>query len=82
MAIVVCIPAVLMSSPAAPASAAVANRIVKQNGFNGEVKSITEPDSNGIRYVGGRFTAFNSWDTGPGVVVNSTTAELHILNKR
>ena len=78
MAIVVCIPAVLMSSPAAPASAAVANRIVKQNGFNGEVKSITEPDSNGIRYVGGRFTAFNSWDTGPGVVVNSTTAEVNV----
>jgi len=78
MAVVVCIPAVMISSPAAPASAAVANRIVKQNGFNGEVRSISEPDVNGTQYVGGSFTAFNSWDTGPGVVVNSSTADVNV----
>ena len=78
MAIVVCVPAVMMTSPAAPASAAIANRLVKQNGFNGEVKSITEPDSNGIQYVGGFFSAFDAWDTGVGAVVNSTTAEVNV----
>jgi len=78
LAVVVCIPAVMVSSPVQPVSAAVANRIVKQNGFNGEVKSISEPDANGTRYVGGQFSAFNAWDTGPGTVVNSTTAEANV----
>ncbi|MFZ4112268.1 MAG: beta strand repeat-containing protein [Ilumatobacteraceae bacterium] len=78
MAIVVCIPAVLLSSPVTRVSAAVASRIIKQNGFNGEVKSISEPDTEGTRYLGGRFSAFNAWDTGPGVVVNSTSADVNV----
>lgn len=45
------------------------NRITKTGGFNGPINAISEPDSNGTRYVGGDFTAYGKWETGGGAVV-------------
>ena len=47
------------------------NRINKTGGFNGPINAISEPDSNGTRYVGGDFTAYGKWETGGSAVVDS-----------
>lgn len=50
--------------------------ISKMTGFNGRVWTITEPDSNGIRYLGGDFSSYNAWQTGNGAWVNKTTGDV------
>jgi hypothetical protein len=47
------------------------NRINKTGGFNGPINAISEPDSNGTRYVGGDFTAYGKWETGGSAVVQA-----------
>ena len=59
---------------AAPAQAV--QRIDKQTGFNGRAWSVTSPDSQGIRYVGGDFTSYQAWNTGQAAVVDATTGEV------
>jgi hypothetical protein len=49
------------------------DRITKKDGFNGPVNAISEPDSNGIRYIGGDFTSFGEWETGGGGVIKSNS---------
>ena len=46
-------------------------------GFNGSVSAITEPDSNGVRYLGGAFTAFDALDTGARALVDLTTGAVN-----
>ncbi len=56
------------------ASAAQAiERISVLPGFNGPVNAISEPDSNGTRYLGGDFTLFQPWDTGGGALTSNTS---------
>ncbi len=56
------------------ASAAQAvERISVIPGFNGPVNAISEPDSNGTRYLGGDFTAFDVWGTGSGALTSNTS---------
>jgi hypothetical protein len=43
-------------------------------GFNGSVYAIREPDSNGARYLGGGFSAFNAYGSGGEALVGTTTA--------
>ncbi len=40
------------------------DRISVIPGFNDTVNAISQPDSNGTRYLGGNFTLFQPWDTG------------------
>ena len=47
-------------------SALGATQISQLPGPTGSVNAISEPDSNGVRYIGGDFTMFNVWDTGSG----------------
>lgn len=47
------------------------SRINKTGGFNGPINAISEPDSNGTRYVGGDFTAYGKWQTGGSAVVQA-----------
>ena len=63
---------VVMIAPQASA----AQRVEVTPGFNGTVNAISEPDSNGIRYIGGGFTAYNALDTGSGAVTDSTSAAI------
>lgn len=56
---------------AAP-TAEAADRISQQVGFNGRAWSVTSPDSQGIRYVGGDFTSYQAWNTGIGASVSAT----------
>ena len=60
---------------ASPAQAV--DRIVKQTGFNGRAWSVTSPDSQGIRYVGGDFTSYQAWDTGHAGLVDTTTGAVN-----
>jgi outer membrane protein OmpA-like peptidoglycan-associated protein len=60
---------------AAPAQAV--DRISKQTGFNARAWSVTSPDAQGIRYVGGDFTSYQAWDTGQAGLVNTTTGEVN-----
>ncbi len=48
-------------------------RISVVPGFNGPVNAISEPDSNGTRYLGGNFTAFQPWATGSGALTSNTS---------
>ncbi len=59
---------------AEPASAV--DRIQKQTGFNARAWSVTSPDAQGIRYVGGDFTSYQAWNTGQGAAVDATTGEV------
>ena len=54
--------------------ALAADRISVEPGPNNEVYAISGPDSNGTRYLGGAFTAFDAWGTGGGALVNASTA--------
>lgn len=65
---------VINPSTADPANAV--DRIQKQTGFNARSWSVTSPDSQGIRYVGGDFTSYQAWNTGSGAAVNPTTGEV------
>ncbi len=48
-------------------------RISVVPGFNGPVNAISEPDSNGTRYLGGDFTLFQPWNTGGGALTSNTS---------
>jgi hypothetical protein len=49
------------------------DRISITQGPNSIVRTISEPDTNGTRYLGGGFTAFDPWDTGSGALVGMTS---------
>lgn len=45
-------------------------------GFNGSVQAVTPPDANGIRYLGGSFTAYRPVDSGPTAPFDPTTGQV------
>ena len=56
------------------AQASAIDRITQGTGLNGVVSTLTtQPDANGVRYVGGGFTAYKAWNTGVGAVVDTAT---------
>jgi hypothetical protein len=61
--------AVVSAAPAAQA----ADQITQQTGFNGRAWSVSAPDADGTRYVGGDFTSYRAWNTGRAGVVTSAT---------
>lgn len=54
-----------VSSTSAPIAHA-ATQLTQGVGFNARTWTLTQPDANGIRYIGGDFTSFNAWQTGRG----------------
>lgn len=48
----------------------------KMVGFNGRAWTLTEPDSNGTRYIGGDFTSYNPWLTGTGAWTDPTSGQI------
>ena len=66
---------VLTGIVAAPPAAAV-NQISKMSGFNARAWTVTQPDANGIRYIGGDFTSFQAWQTGKAARVSASTGEV------
>jgi outer membrane protein OmpA-like peptidoglycan-associated protein len=68
--------AMVSISPSAASPANAANQIQKQTGFNARSWSVTSPDSQGIRYVGGDFTSYQAWNTGSGAAIDATTGEV------
>lgn len=56
--------AIVATSVATAPEAQATNRISQQTGFNARAWTVTQPDANGIRYVGGDFTSYQAWDTG------------------
>ncbi len=54
------------------------DRISVAPGFNGAVNVISEPDSNGTRYLGGTFTAFDAWGTGSGALVGASSGDVNL----
>lgn len=73
-AVVTAIVVLLVSAFAIDASAAV--RLERLSGFNGPVTAISQPDANGTRYVGGRFTAANPWLSGPGAAFGTASGAI------
>ena len=65
----------LLLSFASAAQATV--RISVAPGLNGPVHAISEPDSNGTRYLGGQFTAFDAWGTGGGALVGASSGDVN-----
>ncbi len=53
------------------------DRISVIPGFNAPVNAISEPDSNGTRYLGGDFTAFDVWGTGSGALVGASSGDVN-----
>jgi hypothetical protein len=49
------------------------DRISQMPGFNARAWTITPPDADGVRYVGGDFTSYKAWQTGKGVAVDAAT---------
>lgn len=68
--------ALVVINPSTAGPAQAANQIQKQTGFNATAWSVTSPDSQGIRYVGGDFTSYQAWNTGSGAAVSPTTGEV------
>jgi hypothetical protein len=59
------------------AQASAIDRITQGTGLNGEVSTLTtQPDANGVRYVGGGFTAYKAWNTGIAAVVSTATGDV------
>jgi len=50
--------------PAVTLGPSSVDRISRMSGFNARGWTVTQPDANGVRYVGGDFTSFQAWDTG------------------
>lgn len=67
---------VVVFSPIGIAPASADNQIQKQTGFNARAWTVTSPDSQGIRYIGGDFTSYQAWDTGSGAAVSASTGEV------
>ncbi len=68
---------VLLLSFASAAQANGADRISVLPGFNGPVNAVSEPNSNGIRYLGGNFTTFQPWRTGNGALVAASSGDVN-----
>ncbi len=68
--------ALVVISPGAATPANAENRIQKQTGFNARSWSVTSPDSEGTRYVGGDFTSYQAWNTGSGAAIDATTGDV------
>lgn len=45
-------------------------------GFNGRAWTLTEPDANGTRFIGGDFSSYNPWITGRGAWVDSSSGNV------
>ena len=61
----------------ATAPAEAVDRISRQTGFNARSWTLTQPDANGIRYVGGDFTSYKAWNTGNIAALSTTTGEVN-----
>ena len=61
----------------ATAPAMAVDRISRQTGFNARSWTLTQPDANGIRYVGGDFTSYKAWGTGNIAALSTTTGEVN-----
>ena len=48
----------------------------KMVGFNGRAWTLTEPDVNGTRFIGGDFSSYNAWVTGRGAWVDTSAGEV------
>lgn len=59
---------------ALPASAQV--RLSQDPSFNARAWTLTTPDADGTRYVGGDFTSYKAWRTGMGGAFDATTGEI------
>jgi len=59
---------------AAPAMAV--DRISQQTGFNARAWTLTQPDANGVRYVGGDFTSYKAWNTGNIAAISTSTGQV------
>ena len=57
-------------------SAASTIKLTKMVGFNGRAWTLTEPDVNGTRFIGGDFSSYNPWITGRGAWVDSTSGSV------
>lgn len=68
--------AALIALVAVSAQASAVDRISKTPGFNARSWTLTQPDANGVRYVGGDFSSYNAWNTGVAAVVDTTTGEV------
>ncbi len=68
--------AALVALVAVSAQASAVDRISKTPGFNARSWTLTQPDANGVRYVGGDFSSYNAWNTGVAAVVDTTTGEV------
>ena len=75
VALTLAISAISLSS--APVATAAIARISVVPGLNNPVTQITEPDSEGNRYLAGGFTAFDSWGTGGGALVHNQTGTVN-----
>lgn len=53
------------------------DRISRQSGFNARAWTLTPPDANGVRYVGGDFTSYNAWDTGNIAALSTSTGQVN-----
>ena len=73
--IVVALSAVAFTT--APQATAAIARISTTPGLNSAITDISEPDAEGTRYVAGSFTAFDSWATGGGALVDSQTGSVN-----
>ncbi len=61
----------------AAAPAVAVDRITRQAGFNARAWTLTQPDANGVRYVGGDFTSYKAWDTGNIAALSTTTGDVN-----
>ena len=57
---------------AAPEARAT-TQLSQQVGFNGRAWTVTQPDAQGVRYIGGDFNSFNAWQTGNGAWASLAT---------
>jgi outer membrane protein OmpA-like peptidoglycan-associated protein len=67
----------LIGSVVTATPAQAVERISKQTGFNARSWSVTSPDAQGNRYVGGDFTSYQAWDTGQAGLVDTTTGAVN-----
>ncbi len=53
------------------------DRISQRPGFNARAWTLTQPDANGVRYVGGDFTSYNAWNTGNVAALSTATGQVN-----
>ncbi len=67
---------VATTAAVAVAPAAAVDRISRQPGFNARAWTLTAPDANGVRYIGGDFTSYRAWNTGKVAAISTTTGQV------